>query len=78
MTTSKPELTKHRSGCYRFDLAWGCFGQVHLDQDFPREWVAEIRRLTGSLIRYAGVWKTRAAAINEILSINSIDYYQDA
>lgn len=67
MTTTR----KQYSGCYRITLSDRCFGQI---TKHHREWLAEIRYTdTGDLKRYAGVWATKKAAIEELTSINKAD-----
>lgn len=57
----------HSPGCYRVHMAKDRFGQVFRK---GREWHAEIRsRLTGNILRFAGIWKARHEAIGEIASI---------
>jgi len=68
-----PKLRKHYRGCYRFDLNDFAFGQVIKQEN--GEWAAEIRQcVTGSLIRDYWLWNTRKDAVEEILSINPVDY----
>jgi hypothetical protein len=59
-------MTKLCHGIYRITLSSEHFGQV---RHVGREWHAEVRQTeTGNLVRYAGIWPTRQAAIDELVS----------
>ena len=71
----EPQKTKafsvrnHGPRCYRVSCNGDRFGQI---RKHGREWHAEIRDTeSGSLIRFAGVWRTRRDATEEIESILS-------
>ncbi len=63
---------KHWHGsCYRYTVETNpeLFGQIHKQ---GREWHAEIRvSSTGTIRRYAGIWKTRRDAEEEVEHILS-------
>lgn len=51
------------------------FGQIKKQSD--REWHAEIRRIeTGELVRFAGIWKRKRDAIEEVEFILRKPEYQ--
>lgn len=65
------ERTHHYGSCYRYrvDSNLELFGQIHKE---GREWHAEIRVIdTGTIRRYAGLWKTRKDAEEEVEHILS-------
>lgn len=62
-----PGMIRGRTGCYRLTLDAERYASV---ERHGRKWVAKIRRAgTGDLIRFAGVWPTRQAAMDECRSI---------
>jgi|TARA_R110000824_G_scaffold155073_1_gene327289 hypothetical protein len=62
------QIKKHYPGCYRVSLG-ETFGQI---KKVGREWHAEIRASdSGDLLRFAGIWGTRKAAVEEVISTNS-------
>ena len=72
MSATMPNLRKHCSGVYRVTLTEDVFGQIQRNVD--DEWVAEVRDThTGNLKRYAGMWKSRREAYDELVSIPKID-----
>jgi len=59
----------HRTGVYRLSNGGDRFGQV---RRVGREWHAEIRETeTGTLVRFAGIWRTRRDAVEEIQHVLS-------
>lgn len=61
-------IVEHYQGCFRV-YADGCdwFGQVKKN---GRQWFAEIRKASDcDLIQYAGIWRTKKDAIEEVESI---------
>ena len=67
------KLRKHYRGCYRFDLDDYAFGQV--TRQAGGQWFAEIRVCrTGGLIKACWLWDTRRDAVQEILTVNPLDY----
>jgi hypothetical protein len=64
-------LRVHVPGIYRVTLSGDRFGQIKRD---GREWIAEVRDTnTGTLMRFAGLWKTRKDAFEELVTINPLD-----
>jgi hypothetical protein len=63
-TSATFSVKRHYRGCYRVSNGSDRFGQIKRD---GREWHAEIRDSeSGSLIRVAGIWRTRSDAIDEV------------
>lgn len=64
MASATFSVKRHGPRCYRVSCNGACFGQIKRD---GREWHAEIRDTeSGHLVRFAGVWRTRCDAIEEV------------
>lgn len=67
--TKALKVRRHSKGVYRVSCGGERFGQI---KQAGGEWHAEIRDTeSGSLIRFAGIWKTRSDAIEEVEHILS-------
>lgn len=68
--TARPAtvVRRLRRGCYRVTLDHDHFGQI--TKEANGLWLAQIRATeSGNLIRYAGLWETRRAAVEELVSL---------
>jgi hypothetical protein len=63
-------LRKHSPGYYRITLSDDRFGQIHR---VGREWRAEVREIDGTLVRFAGYWRSLKDATEELTSLNPLD-----
>jgi hypothetical protein len=61
------EARRLYKGCWRITLNPDDFGQVKRE---GRMWLGEVRDTnTGNLLRYAGLWHSRRAAIEELMAL---------